>query len=238
MRNSQRAIVGLLGVAVGLMVVVAIWVWVTGERPVELSGERTTRTYDYADFDGVHVAGQWQVTIERGDAWRVSVEVPAEVADRVRVERGGDVLHLAYDRALWFGGFGRVDRENDGTPQATITMPALEMLDLSGASRLSFSGFEGGALSVDVSGGVALQGAASRFDTLTLDLSGAGSIDLADVPVTDANVDINGAGNVKLQMAGGRLTGDVSGAANLEYSGTVSAETIDRSGIVNVRHRN
>ena len=38
MRNSQRAIVGLLGVAVGLIVVVAIWVWVTGERPPELSG--------------------------------------------------------------------------------------------------------------------------------------------------------------------------------------------------------
>ena len=31
MKNSQRAIVGLLGVVVGLMVVVAIWVSVTGE---------------------------------------------------------------------------------------------------------------------------------------------------------------------------------------------------------------
>jgi len=238
MRNSQRAILGLIGVAVGLMVVVAIWVWVTGERPPELSGERTTRTYDFADFDGVDVTGQWQVTIERGDAWRVSVDLPAEFADRVRVERSGDVLHLAYAGAFWFAGFGRVDRENDGAPQATITMPALEALDLSGASRLSFSGFEGSALSVEVSGGVAMRGAASRFDTLTLDLSGAGSVDLADVPVTDANVDISGAGNVKLQMTGGRLTGDMSGAANLEYSGTVSEETIDRSGMVSVRRRN
>ena len=58
------------------------------------------------------------------------------------------------------------------------------------------------------------------------------------MPVTDANVDISGAGNVKLQMAGGRLTGDLSGAANLEYSGTVSEETIDRSGMVSVRRRN
>ncbi len=238
MRNSQRAIVGLLGIVVGLMVVVAIWVWVTGERPPELSGERTTRTYDFADFDGVDVAGQWQVTIERGDAWRVTVEVPAEYADQVRVERGGDVLNLAY--AFRFGGFtrggfGGVDRQPPF--QATITMPALETVGLLGASRLSFSGFEGGALSLHVSGATDLTGAASRFDALTLYLSGAGSVNLADVPVTDANVDISGAARVTLRMAGGRLSGDLSGTANLEYYGAVSAETIDRSGFVNVRRR-
>ena len=238
MRNSQRAIVGLLGVAVGLMVVVAIWVWASGERPPELSGERTTRTYDFADFDAVSVSGQWQVTIERGDAWRVSVEMPAEFADRVRVERNGDALHLSYAGVFWFGGFGRVDRENDVPPRATITMPALETLDLSGASRVSFSGFDGAALSIHVSGGVALQGAASRFETLTLDLSGAGNVNLGDVPVTDANVDISGAASVTLRMAGGRLSGDLSGTANLEYFGNVSEETIDRSGFVNVRRRN
>ncbi|HEY3517349.1 MAG TPA: DUF2807 domain-containing protein [Gammaproteobacteria bacterium] len=239
MRNSQRAIVGLLGVAVGLMVVVAIWVWVAGERPPELSGERTTRTYDLADFVGVSVAGQWQIMVERGDAWRVSVEVPADYADQVRVERNGDVLNLAYPyRFGGFsrGGFGGVDRQRPF--QATITMPALETLGLLGASQLSFSGFEGSALSLDVSGAVDLTGAASRFDTLTLDLSGAGRINLADVPVTDADVDISGAASVTLRMAGGRLTGDVSGTSNLEYFGTVSAETIDKSGFVNVRRRN
>jgi len=238
MRNSHRAIVGLLGVAVGLIVVVAIWVWATGERPPELSGERTTRTYDIADFNGVAIAGQWQVTIERGDAWRVGVEVPAEFADRVRVERNGDALQLAYAGAFVFGGFGRVDRENNGVPKATITMPALETLDLSGASRVSFSGFDGAALSVHVSGGVALQGAASRFGSLTLDLSGAGNVNLGDVPVTDANVDISGAASITLRMAGGRLSGDMSGSGNLEYFGTVSEESIDKSGLVNVRPRN
>ena len=238
MRNSQRAIVGLLGIVVGLMVVVAIWVWATGERPPELLGERTTRTYDYADFDGVSVAGQWQVTIERGDAWRVSVEVPGEYTDQVRVERIGDVLNLAYPfRFGGFsrGGFGRVDRQRPF--QATITMPALETLGLVGASQLSFSGFEGGALSLHVSGATDLTGAASRFDALTLYLSGAGRVNLADVPVTDANVDISGATSVTLRMAGGRLSGDLSGTANLEYFGTVSAESVEKSGFVNVRRR-
>jgi hypothetical protein len=38
-------------------------------------------------------------------------------------------------------------------------------------------------------------------------------------------------------MAGGRLTGDMSGAASLEYYGTVSEESVDTSGMVNVRRR-
>jgi hypothetical protein len=106
-----------------------------------------------------------------------------------------------------------------------------------GAPKLSFSGFEGGALSLHVAGAVDLTGAASRFDNLTLDLSGAGRINLADVPVTDADVDISGAASVTLRMAGGRLSGDLAGSSSLEYFGTVSAETIDKSGFVNVRHR-
>jgi putative autotransporter adhesin-like protein len=232
MRNSQRAILGLLGVIVALMVVIAVWVRATAPDPLELSGERTTRTYDYTDFDGVDVNGQWQVTIERGDAWRVSVEVPAEVIGRVSVERIGNELVL--QSPWWLGDFDRAG----GAVRANITMPALEALDLSGSTRLSFSGFDGSALSVDTSGGVEVRGAASRFDTLTLDLSGAGNINLADVPVTDADVDISGAASVTLRMAGGRLTGDLSGAANLEYFGTVSEESIDKSGFVNVRKRN
>ena len=233
MRNSQRAVAAVLGVIVGLMVVVAIWVRVAAPEPPELSGERTTRTYDYADFRGVEVSGQWQVTIERGDDWRVSVEAPAEVIEQIRVQRQSDGDAVDLEGPWWLG---QLD-DDQAALQATITMPALESLDISGTSMTSFSGFDGASLSLDLSGAGRLVGTASRFDRLTLDMSGAVAIDLSDVPVTDAEVDISGAGNVQLQMAGGRLTGDLSGAANLEYSGTVSAESIDRSGLVNVRRR-
>ena len=36
-------------------------------------------------------------------------------------------------------------------------------------------------------------------------------------------------------MAGGRLTGDMSGAGNLAYLGTVSEQSVDTSGFVNIR---
>ena len=232
MRNSQRVVAGLLGVIVALMIAVATWVGVAAPQPPQLSGERTTRTYDYTDFRGVEVDGQWQVTIERGDAWRISVEMPAEVVDRVSVERDGDALELDY-LGPWFGDFGE-----DDALRATITMPALESLDLSGATQLSFSGFEGGTLSLDASGAGEIRGSASRFDALLLDMSGFGNIELGDVAVTNADVDLSGFGNVTLRMAGGRLRGDMSGFGSLEYYGTVSEENVDKSGFGRIRRRN
>lgn len=231
MRTSELAVVSALGFVVAVMVAFGVWIRLIAEPIPELSGERASRNYDVSGFDGVDTSGQWQVTIERGDVWRVAVEAPVELLDEL-VEVRGDRLLLGFGEG-WCPGCFR-----DGLDlQATITMPALESLDSSGASTVSFSGFDGSTLSIDVSGAGRLRGTASRYDRLMLDMSGAAEIDLDDVPVTDAEVDISGAGNVDLRMAGGRLSGDMSGAANLEYSGTVSAETIDRSGMVNVRRR-
>lgn len=232
MRTSQLAVVSALGFVVAVMIAFGVWIRLVAEPIPVLSGERASRTYDLSGFDGVDASGQWQVRIERGDAWRVAVEAPVELIDDVMPEVRDDRLSLPFE-----GGCGPGCFRDDLVFQATITMPALESLDISGAGTMSFSGFDGGTLSLDLSGAGQLRGTASRFDKLDLDMSGASQIDLEDVPVTDAEVDISGAGNVKLRMAGGRLNGDMSGATILEYSGTVSAESIDRSGFVNVRRR-
>lgn len=232
MRKSQLALLAALGLVVGLMLVVAAWVGIVAEPMPELTGERASRTYDYTGFDGVEVGSQWNVTVERGDAWRVAIDVPAELGDDVEVELRGDRLLLGFDGGWWSGGF------RDGVLRATITTPALESVEISGASNVSFSGFDGASLTLNLSGAGQIRGTSSRFDTLALDMSGAVNVELGDVPVTNANVDVSGVGNVTLRMAGGRLTGDVSGAASLEYFGTVSEESVDRSGFVNVRRRN
>jgi hypothetical protein len=231
-RNSQRAIVGALGLIVALMVAFAVWILVVAEPAPELSGQRTSRTSDLTGFDGVEISGQWEVTIERGDAWRVVLDVPAEWADSVEAELQGDRLSLSFEGGFCIACF-------DGGPElkAAITMPALDSIDMSGTSFVQFSGFEGPRLSLDLSGAGRIRGAMSRFDELSLDMSGAASVELGEVAVRDAEVDTSGAGSVTLLMAGGRLTGDMSGAASLEYYGTVSEESVDTSGMVNVRRR-
>ena len=234
MRNSQRAVAAVLALVVAIMVAIAAWVRLVAEPLPELSGERVSRTYDHSGFDAVEIGGtSWRVSIERGDTWRVAVEVPMELVDDIEAELEGGRLSLDYDGGWRAGGFpGGVALE------ATITMPALAVLDVSGTSNVSFSGFDGASLALELSGAGELSGEASRFDALTLDMSGMMNVELDDVPVTDAEIDVSGFGNVTLRMAGGRLTGDISGFGNLEYFGTVSEESLDESGFVNVRRRN
>jgi hypothetical protein len=233
MRTSQRVVAATLGAIVFLLLVIAISARVTAPTAPALSGERASRTYDYANFDGVEISGQWQVTVERGDGWRVAVDAPAELLDELRVERSADALTLGYEGGWSFGPFGRQTRG----PQATITMPVLASIILSGTSTLSFTGFEGDRLSLTSSGASEVRAGSGRFETLTLVMSGAGNVDLDDVVVTNAEVRVSGAGNLKLNMAGGRLTGSMSGAGNLDYRGTVSEQSVSTSGIVNVRRR-
>lgn len=231
MRNSQRVVLGVIGVLAGLIVALGLWAKFSGSPVPELSGQRTTRSYSYANFDGVAVSGQWQITIARGDAWGVSVEVPVEAVDRLEVEVEGDTLEIGHE-GWWFGDFGEQD-----SFEVTVTMPALTSIELSGASQLSFSGFEGERLSLTSSGASEVRAASGRFDTLTLVMSGAGNVDLDGVAVTNAEIQTSGAGNLTLNMAGGRLTGSMSGAGNLDYRGTVSEQSVSTSGIVTVRRR-
>lgn len=234
MRNSQRVVVGVIGLIALLIVAVAVWVRFAAPAVPSLSGERTTRTYDFTSFDGVAVSGQWQITIERGDSWRVAVDVPAELVDNVRVEQDGGRLSVRSEGTVWFGGFD----DDAKSLKATITMPAVASIELSGASRLTLSGFVGDRLSLTSSGASEVRGASGRYDTLELVMSGAGNIDLDGLLVTNADIQTSGAGNLKLNMAGGRLTGSMSGAGNLEYRGTVSEQSVAASGIVNIRPRN
>jgi hypothetical protein len=224
---------GLLGAIVALTIIAAIWLRIAAPARVEFTGERATRSYDYADFTAVAINGQWRATLERGDAWRVTVDVPAEIEDRVRVERVADGLTVEYVDGWSFGGFGR-DTE---APQVSITMPALESVALAGASTLSFNGFEGERLALTTSGASEVRGSSGRYDTLTLQMSGAGNVDLYGLLVTNAEIQAAGAGNLKLEMAGGRLTGNMSGAGNLDYRGTVSEQSVATSGFVTVRQR-
>jgi hypothetical protein len=146
----------------------------------------------------------------------------------VRVENGRLVLEEEGHGWSWFGGKNREPIE------ATITMPALEGIDLAGASELTLSGFSGEQLDITASGATEIDGSDGSYGELTLIVSGAGDVDLEEVGVTDARVVLSGAGDIKLNMNGGVLSGSVSGAGHISYRGTVREESVVTSGFSSV----
>ena len=101
MKRSVAAVVTAIGIVAALMLALALWVRVAApsrdELPRNPSGERATRSYDFAGFTGIETSGQWQVTLVRGDAWAVEVSYPAELERFMAVRKDGDTLVLGYN---------------------------------------------------------------------------------------------------------------------------------------------
>jgi hypothetical protein len=233
MRKSHQALFAGLGFAALVLVVGAVWMRLGMTAEQQLSGERSTLTPTLADFAGVEASGPWDLTVARGDAWRVELDVPVELADRIetRVEDGR--LVLGFEDGSWIG-FRSGDRGRRRL-KASITLPALREVTLTGATQLDFSGFEGAELTVTMTGAPDLEGESSRYEDLDLTLTGAGNASLEGITVTNAEVSVTGASSVSLRMGGGRLTGHLTGASSLSYSGTTSEQSVSTSGPSSVR---
>jgi hypothetical protein len=237
MKRSTLALLVGLGSVVALLLLLALWVRITSTTQAlpPPSGQRATRNYDLSGFEQVKMTGQWQVTLARGDAWAVEVSYPVELesAIDVRLERGALTLRYKLERS-WWSDFGSSEAL---AIKARVVMPALEAVEMHGASSVDLTGFEGKRLAIEASGAVSIDGRDSRYDALALKISGAGRTDLSGVTTTDAKIDVSGVQNVTLRMAGGTLSGGVSGVSRIDYLGTVSAQEVRASGVSRIEHR-
>jgi hypothetical protein len=241
MRKSQVIVLSALG-AVALLIVGAI----VGARIIsaqlesgeyseesprpQRSGPVASISRDLSGFDRVDARGMWEITVGQSDDWDVALSYSENQADRldVRVENGRLVLEEKGRNWSWFR------PGNRETIEATITMPALEGIDLAGASELTLSGFTGDQLDITASGATEINGSDGSYRSLTLIVSGAGDVDFDEMVFDDARVVLSGAGDIKLNMNGGVLAGSVSGAGQISYRGTVREENVATSGFSSV----
>ncbi len=232
MKKSHKYLYGLLGTVAGLLFCFAVIARVGLSHidgDIERLPENLPHESELSDFNRLDVSGVWEVEIVKGDQWRVQTDTDNEdVKIQAYIRDNELVLRQKARKSFW--------NSIDFNISAKIEMPTLDKLDISGASHIKLSGFDGQKLVVDVSGATEITGQDSRYQELVLDSSGASEVDFEDVTVTTATIDMSGAANLILTMDGGDLTGDISGAGNIKYYGTVATQDIDTSGAANVRY--
>ena len=182
--------VGLLGTVAGCMF------GVTG------SGRLETREFDYRDFTRVEAGSAFEVEITRADSYRVTITADDNVFGYLDIRKQGDTLHI---------GFRGIRGLVNTTQRAVITMPNLQGLNLSGASKGRVGGF-------------------SSANPLDLKLSGASSLDTDNLEAGDTRFDVSGAGRVSgnIRIANGKF--DLSGASRVELTGSATDISIQASG--------
>jgi len=235
-------VVVLLIVGIIIIVIGAVFVllWVS-------PGNQKTETLDFQDFSAVDAGSAFQVSITQSSTYSVRITAGENVYDRIEVTQEGETLKINVEPGVFFGVLNA---------KAEITMPTLNSIELSGASKgnaegfsdenhfaatvsgassLEFSNFMVGDVVVDVSGASHVTGQGTG-NNLVSTVSGASNLDLTNFQVNDADVSLSGASHATVNPTG-RLDVDASGASNLQYIGEPTLGNINTSGGSNVNKK-
>lgn len=188
-----------------------------------------TREFNLKDFNGISAHSFYKVTLVRDDSFKVSVEFDSALEKYLKVHVSNGVLNLELKE------LPSSLQKGAKILRATVHMPSLSSLDLSGAASLTAEGrFESrkdfratlsGAskvkdlnisaskASLDMSGASVCDGFNGRFDRLILHASGAAKPSLT-VDAGEWNMELSGA--VKANLQGERCR-----QMSLEMSGAV-----------------
>lgn len=171
----------------------------------EKNGPLTTRSYEYTGFTGIEMGNAFNLDVTQGASYNVTITAGENVFSHIKVSQSGTTLKIDFDTWTYIW---------HSTPQVTITMPTLTRLDLSGASHSNISGFKSAAdVKVKLSGA---SGAELDMDTgyFTAEVSGASTLK-GRVAASGSDFDISGASNVDITGSGGNLKCHASGASSV-----------------------
>jgi hypothetical protein len=199
----MTVIVGVLVFTVGCITIVAPG----GGLGVAGSGTLETREMDFTDFTKVKAGYACQIDITRAASFFVSITLDDNLFEYLDAKVVGDTLYIGLEPNRSYRNY---------THRATVTMPRLLELELSGASRGDVSDF-------------------SSTDSLRLEASGASTLSIDDLEAGDTRLIISGASRATggIEMADGDF--EVSGASTVELDGNADDVSLEVSGASTAR---
>lgn len=181
---------------------------VVGEGNGEDEGSRTTRTYDFTDFTEVEIGNAFRLEVIPSDDYSITITAGQNILDKLRVNKSGGRLEI--DLTGWIFSIR-------GNMEARVTMPVLEGLYLSGASRTTAKGF-------------------SSDRDFRGEISGASSLDM-DLTCGKCDLEVSGASKITGMLHATDTDFKVTGASSMELDGTGADSRIIASGASHLQLR-
>lgn len=167
--------------------------------------EMTTRSFNYGGFGKIEVASAFEVKITQGDAF--SINVTAGDFSRIKVEKDGDTLRVSQQGIRWFAPAHQ-------KPVACITVPDMDSLKLSGASKGTLSNFHTNSnLVLRASGSSYLNTIDISATNVFVEISGSSRLQGNLKAVSDAVIAVSGSSIVELTGEATDISTRVSGAS-------------------------
>ncbi|MBL0738043.1 DUF2807 domain-containing protein [Flavobacterium sp. GN10] len=214
---------------------------VNAQNKVQGNGKIVTETRSTGDYDGIKIAGSFDVDLVSGKEGKITIKGEENLLAVIKVEVEDNSLKIYVEK-------GTQIRTSNGKIQVTVTFEKISELSLAGsgdikskdvikndnlAVKLSGSGnfnlpvdTNNLELHVSGSGNIHLKGTA---DKLTTKLSGSGDIDASALKSKIVEANVSGSGNSKVTCAES-ITARVAGSGNIKYIGNPEKRDVKVSG--------
>ena len=178
--------------------------------PVTGNGKIETQSFDNQSFNKLEIDNAFQADVTYSDSFAVNITADSNLFSYLDIRQSDGTLHI---------GLQKNHSYFNTTQKASIKMPDLRDINVSGAAKTQVTGF-------------------NSTHSLNIDVSGAGKLSFTDVKIGNATIKVSGAGltNGTLSMADGNF--NISGASILELTGTANNITADISGASSGRLEN
>ena len=176
-----------------------------------------TETFDFEDFDAIAVSGVYELDVKVGGNYSITLKGAADEMDNVEVKQEGRELSLGSKRK-WRKG------NRDGIT-ATITLPDLRDVQVSGVASGDFTGIDADDFELHVSG-VAEVDIDGKCNSLEAHVSGVGELDASELKCKNADVHLSGVGEVAV-YASDYADISASGVGEVDVYG--NPEKVDKS---------
>jgi hypothetical protein len=200
----------------------------------EKNGPITSQSYNFTDFTGIETGHAFDLEVVQSTSYSINITAGENILKHINVSKSGSTLKIDLDgwHIGWWWSSG---------PKVSITMPALTLLDLSGASHGNALGFRSSSnFKVKLSGASSLD---MNMETgfFTAEVSGASTLK-GILTAAGSDIDLSGASHIELTGSGGDIKLHASGAstAALAFFSVIDADiefTGASNGSINVSGR-
>jgi len=156
-------------------------------------GKTITQTYNFDDFDSVAIGGVYEVDINVGPSYSISLTGNEDQMENVKVRSEDGTLYLGQKSKK----YKNKKRHNHKGIVASITLPELEALKVSGVASGDIENVDANDFNLSVSG-VAEVNIDGICNSLTARVSGVGELDAENLKCKDVDVTLSGVGEVSV----------------------------------------
>jgi hypothetical protein len=178
-----------------------------GTRNVTVGSGKTI-----GDFKRIEANGAFEIEVKQGPQSDIVITGDDNLVKIVELKLDGDTLKVGTTQ----------DYSTHNKLKLSVTMPAIEGLQVNGSGDAIISGLSGGSSSLQIngSGEIKATGSATKIDA---EINGSGDIDATGVTTEEAEASISGSGTIKVN-ATKTLDANVTGSGEIRYKGSPKVE--------------